>query len=197
MPNPNTGPFSPIAGLASAPAGVGGAWEAVSKTTLGADANPVDIVGLDDTAQLWEIRFRLWMAIASSFSLRIKTGGSFKTGFEYLFHIAQPKHTSASYAAVVSTGAEDRIKVSGLVAGATEARATQGIIRIYDPGNIVSRKQIEINVGFFDSANALARVSGWGVWDNGNGAIDEIRFFAAQDFAMGSEFALFKRIDFV
>ncbi len=194
MPNPNTGPFSPITPFAAG-AGAAGALEAVSKLTLGVNTNPVDIVGFDNTAQIWEIRFRLWMAVAASIQLRIRTGGSFETGFDYLYHVMNGRDNVTTYGAV-APGANDRIQVSAIVVGATEARATQGVIKIFDPGNTVSRKQIHMSIGMFDSTNRFFRVSGWGVWDGGVGAIDQLRFFSAQDFASGSEFALFKQTDF-
>jgi len=199
MPNPNSGPFSPLAPFA--PAGGGGAWEAVSKTTLGAPTVNVDITGLDTTAELWLIRFRFWMATASdAAAMRVRSGGTFQTS-AYRYHISRTRSNSGSYVGQVSD-TDDRIRLPGNVASMVEGRSVEGHVLIHDPGNAVSRKHVEIHAGFFEQAgNNLFNLWGHGIWDGGAGAVDQFRFLdesvSPGGFATGSQFALFKRIDFV
>ncbi len=174
MPNPNTGPFSSIAGLAGAPVSAAGVV-AVSSASLGAPAASLDITGLDSTSRYWLLVLSLLQPVdASTPEALLNIAGAFQTA-DYQWKCDISRADNSTYAGSNSANSTQIAIGANNIWQNAAGRAGQMSILIHNPAQTSDRKAIMFEGSWWNITPTLAFVDGRGAYNGANGALTAIR----------------------
>lgn len=198
MPNPNTGPFSPITPFAAGGGG-GGAWESVgSRFTLGSPAATLIISGFDNTSVLWMVLLNKLQptVVSRQFQMEMRLGGSFPSDFRMHDHSMTQSSGQSAYAGQNAAGAE-RIRITAGNVTNDAGFAGNLAILISNPGATDERKTLRYSGEIWLEAtpNRIQVVLGVGGHDTSNDVLDALKIrYNNDNIAAGLIVDLYKLI---
>ena len=175
MPNPNTGPFSPIAPLA--PDGGGSGAQTLLATLSPSAVASADFTSLiDGSFGAYRVVARdLTFSASTQLNLRVSIAAAFQAGgADYGWHNRRSQVDFATYLATIDSS-DSVIQI--INATGTSAGEAYGFdLWLYNPAGTGLHKQIWWEGMGEAGATDFRRAGGFGAYKGGTGAIDGLRF---------------------